>query len=59
MTPRSANRLIPSIVGVAIAGLSLPAGAIDIATVVPEPGTMALLLGGIGAGILVWRSRKK
>lgn len=59
MIPRRSNRLVASILGVAIAALSSPAWAIDIVAAVPEPGTMALLLGGIGAGVLIWRSRRK
>lgn len=50
---------MPWILGVTIAGLSLPARAIDITATVPEPGTMALILGGVGAAVLVWRNRKK
>lgn len=59
MTPRSSNRVISWMLGVTIAGLSLPARAIDITATVPEPGTMALILGGVGAAVLVWRNRKK
>jgi hypothetical protein len=59
MKSRHANRLIPTILAVATAGLPFPAWALDLAVQIPEPGTMALLLGGVGAGILVWRNRKK
>ena len=59
MTSRGSNRIIPLILGMAIAGLAVPAWAFDIAVAIPEPGTMALLLGGAGAAVLVWRNRKK
>jgi hypothetical protein len=56
---RWSNRLVPLIFGVTAAGLSFPALAFDAVITIPEPGTMALILGGIGAGVLVWRNRKK
>lgn len=59
MTLGKTSRIIRSIMGLALAGLSLPALAIDAPAVIPEPGTMALVLGGVGAGILVWRNRRK
>ena len=59
MKSRHANRLIPTILAVATAGLSFPAWALDTIGPLPEPGTMALLLGGVGAAVLVWRNRRK
>ena len=59
MTSRSSNRIISLIVGTAIASLAVPAWAVDTVVAIPEPGTMALLLGGAGAAVLVWRNRKK
>jgi len=59
MKSRHANRLIPIIPAVATAGMALPAWALDTVVTIPEPGTMALLLGGVGAAVLVWRNRKK
>ena len=59
MKSRHANRLIPTILAVATAGLSFPAWGLDIVGPLPEPVTLALLLGGIGAAVLVWRNRRK
>jgi len=54
------NRLGVLILGLMTTTLSLPAIAEDIAALpVPEPGTMALLLGGAGAAVLLWRNRRK
>lgn len=53
------NPLLSTILALGMAGLSFPAWAMDIAVAVPEPGTMALLLGGVGAAVLVWRNRRK
>ena len=57
MNAHSSNRLVASIVGTTIA--CRPAWAIDIVTVVPEPGTMALVPGGIGAAVLIGRKKRK
>ena len=51
--------LISTILAIGMAGLSSPTWAMDIAVAVPEPGTMALLLGGVGAAVIVWRNRRK
>jgi len=59
MNPHISNRLTALILGVTTASLSFPVWAIDITEPLPEPGTMALLLGGVGAAVLVWRKRKK
>jgi uncharacterized membrane protein YeaQ/YmgE (transglycosylase-associated protein family) len=59
MTSRRSARVIPSIVGATLAALSVPAWAFDTPVAIPEPGTMALVLGGIGAAVLIWRNRKK
>jgi PEP-CTERM motif len=59
MKSRHANRLVPTILAVATAGLSFPAWALDTIAPIPEPGTMVLLLGAVGAAVLVWRNRKK
>jgi hypothetical protein len=59
MTSRGCNRMVSLILGTAIAGLAVPAWAFDTPVAIPEPGTMALLLGGAGAAVLVWRNRKK
>jgi hypothetical protein len=53
------NPLISTILTIGLAGLSTPAWAMDFAVAVPEPGTMALLLGGVGAAVIVWRNRRK
>ena len=59
MNSHNSNRLVPAVLGVIVASVSFPAWALDIAVAIPEPGTMALLLGGVGAAVLVWRNRKK
>lgn len=59
MNPRKADRIVPLILGVAMTCLSFPAHALDTVVPVPEPGTLALLLGAAGVAVLVWRNRKK
>jgi len=59
MNPHVSNRLTALMLAVATASLSLPVWALDIMEPLPEPGTMALLLGGVGAAVLVWRKNRK
>ena len=59
MNPHVSDRLTALILGVTTASLSFPVWAIDIQEPLPEPGTMALLLGGVGAAVLVWRNNRK
>ena len=59
MNSHYSKHLAALILGVTTASLSFQVWAIDITTTVPEPGTMALLLGGAGAAVLIWRNRKK
>ena len=59
MKPHHGNRLHSAILAIGIAALSGPAWALDIAVAIPEPGTMALLLGGVGAAVIVWRKNRK
>jgi len=59
MKPDNSNRLTALLLGVTAAALSCPVWAIDIVGELPEPGTMALLLGGLGAAVLVWRKGRK
>jgi len=59
MNAYSRNRIIPLILGLTTSMLSCPALAEDAAVFIPEPGIMALLLGGVGAGVLLWSSRRK
>jgi len=56
---RTSNRIAALILGATAIGLSFPAWAFDTPTAIPEPGTMALLLGGVGAAVIVWRNRRK
>jgi len=59
MKPDNSNRLTALLLGVTAVALSSPVWAIDIVGELPEPGTMALLLGGLGAAVLVWRKGRK
>jgi hypothetical protein len=59
MASLRSNRLVALVLGVTFGGLTLPAYAIDFVTAVPEPGTMALVLGAVGGAVLVWRRNRK
>jgi hypothetical protein len=59
MTSHRNHRPVSAILALLAFGLASPAWALDIAVALPEPGTMALLLGGVGAAVLVWRNRRK
>lgn len=59
MRSSQSNRPLPTSLGLAVAGLSAPAWALDTIVPIPEPGSMALALGAIGVAVLVWRNRRK
>jgi hypothetical protein len=59
MNVPDSRRIGSSIAGLTIAMVSLPAWALDTVIAIPEPGTMALLLGAAGCAVLLWRNRKK
>ena len=59
MSSHTRERLTALILGSMAAVLSFPVFAEDGTIAIPEPGIMALLLGGVGAGVLLWRNRRK
>jgi hypothetical protein len=59
MTSHRNHRPVSAILALLASGLASPAWALDVTVALPEPGTIALLLGGVGAAVLVWRNRRK
>lgn len=59
MNPDNARRRTAWLLGLTMASASLPAWAFDVIAPLPEPGTMALVLGAAGVAVLVWRNRRK
>ena len=60
MNRHHSNRLTALLLGLTTASVSSPLWAFDVTAVpLPEPGTMALVLGGVGAAVLVWRRNRR